>query len=146
MSRYFTLDQATALLPKVERHLRDALFAYKEHQEAQEAFSEFQKQIQFAGGTVVNRDRITKIVARRNASAMILKQEMEALETIGVQVKDLEIGLIDFPTMYEGEEVLLCWKLGEEGITYWHGLTEGFRGRKPIDGEFIARHRGDSEN
>ena len=61
----------------------------------------------------------------------------------GVVVKDLDIGLIDFPTLFRGEEVYLCWKLGETGIRFWHGLDEGFRGRKPIDEEFLANHRGE---
>jgi len=50
-----------------------------------------------------------------------------------VQVKDLDIGLLDFPCQVEGEVILLCWKLGEETITHWHSTTEGFASRKPID-------------
>ena len=63
------------------------------------------------------------------------------MERSGAQIKDLDIGLIDFLTMYRGREVLLCWKLGEEGIGYWHGTEEGFRGRKPIDDEFREHRR-----
>jgi hypothetical protein len=58
-------------------------------------------------------------------------------------VKDLDIGLVDFPTTFNGVEVYLCWKLGEPGIEFWHGVEEGFRGRKPIDREFLENHRGD---
>jgi hypothetical protein len=58
-------------------------------------------------------------------------------------VKDLDTGLVDFPTMYRGVEVCLCWKLGEGAIGYWHGVDEGFRGRKPIDQDFRDQHRGD---
>jgi hypothetical protein len=54
--------------------------------------------------------------------------------------------LIDFPALYQGREVLLCWKLGEDRIAFWHGVDEGFRGRKPIDDEFRENHRGDSPN
>jgi hypothetical protein len=50
-----------------------------------------------------------------------------------VQVKDLAIGLLDFPCQVDGRTVLLCWKLGEKQITHWHGLEEGFAGRKPVD-------------
>jgi hypothetical protein len=53
-------------------------------------------------------------------------------------VKDLDIGLLDFPCQVEGRTVLLCWKLGEQGITHWHDTSEGFAGRKPIDDK-IAR-------
>lgn len=145
MPRYFTLDQANALLPRVERHLRDALFARNEYRQAEEAFVEVQKGILMAGGSVVDREKVTKIVAKKGASAVILQSEMELLEALGVQVKDLEVGLIDFPTRYHGQEVLLCWRFGEEKIEHWHGLNDGFQGRKPIDSAFIAGHSGESE-
>ena len=51
----------------------------------------------------------------------------------GVQVKDLDEGLLDFPARRGQEEVLLCWKVGEPEIAFWHGLDEGFAGRKPLD-------------
>ena len=98
-----------------------------------------------SGGAQVDREKVTKLVAGRAASATILKQEMAAIEEMGVQVKDLEVGLIDFPTLFRGEEVLLCWRFGEDRIEHWHGLTEGFRGRRPIDEEFLEGHRGEVE-
>src|SRR5262245_22348116 len=113
MPRYFTHAEATALLPRVERHLRDALFAKSEYQTAEEEFLEMQKRIQMSGGVVLDRAKVTQIVAKKGASGAILKHEMDVLEELGVQVKDLDIGLIDFPTRYAGEEVLLCWKFGE---------------------------------
>src|SRR5688572_765901 len=145
MPRYFTVKQATALLPRVERHLRDALFARQEYRRASEAFDELRNQIQLAGGSVVDREKATKIVAQKGASTLILQHEMNCLEELGVQVKDLERGLIDFPTQYHGEEVLLCWMFGEERIAHWHGLTEGFQGRKEIDAQFLQEHLGDPE-
>ena len=63
---------------------------------------------------------------------------MAEIDAIGVQVKDLDIGLLDFPCEVDGNTVLLCWKLGESGITHWHGTDEGFAGRKLID-ERIAK-------
>jgi hypothetical protein len=51
---------------------------------------------------------------------------------VGAQIKSLEEGLLDFPALRGDEEVLLCWKLGEDEIAYWHGLEEGFAGRKPL--------------
>ena len=65
------------------------------------------------------------------------------MQAIGCVVKDLDIGLIDFPTEFRGEEVYLCWKLGEPRIEFWHGVEEGFRGRKAIDQDFRDHHRGD---
>jgi len=59
-------------------------------------------------------------------------QAAEQLERLGVLVKDLDTGLVDFPALHEGEEVLLCWQLGEDEVAYWHGVDEGFAGRKPL--------------
>ena len=58
---------------------------------------------------------------------------VDKLEELGVVLKDLDLGLLDFPSVREGEEVLLCWHVGEESVTSWHGLEEGYAGRKPID-------------
>jgi hypothetical protein len=66
------------------------------------------------------------------------KDALAEIDSIGVQVKDLSIGLLDFPCEVEGQTILLCWKLGEKSITHWHGVEEGFAGRKPID-ERIAK-------
>jgi hypothetical protein len=58
---------------------------------------------------------------------------VERLETVGVVLKDLDLGLLDFPARREGREVLLCWHAGEEAVEWWHGLEEGYPGRKRID-------------
>ena len=57
---------------------------------------------------------------------------VEEIEALGAEVKDLELGLVDFPAEREGETVLLCWRVGEDEIGYWHGLDEGFAGRRPL--------------
>jgi hypothetical protein len=145
MKRYFTVGEANGLLGRVERHLRDALFARDEYRQADEAFVEIQKGILMAGGSMVDRERVTRIVAQKGASRVILEQEMGSLAELGVEVKDLDVGLIDFPTWYRGEEVLLCWQFGEEEIRFWHGVRDGFRGRKAIDEAFLAGHSGESE-
>ena len=58
---------------------------------------------------------------------------VERLEELDVQLKDIDLGLLDFPARRNGVEVLLCWHVGEDEVTAWHGLDEGFAGRKPID-------------
>lgn len=58
---------------------------------------------------------------------------VEKLDDLGVEVKDLDLGLLDFPARRGDAEVLLCWQVGEASVTSWHGLEEGFAGRKPID-------------
>jgi hypothetical protein len=61
-----------------------------------------------------------------------IKRCLEELTALGVQVKDLDTGLVDFPSVRDGEEVLLCWRLGEEEIAWWHTLDGGFAGRQPL--------------
>jgi hypothetical protein len=76
--------------------------------------------------------------AEREKTILRVKDTLAEIDSTGVQVKDLDIGLLDFPCQVEGRTVLLCWKLGETGITHWHDTSEGFAGRKPID-EKIAK-------
>jgi hypothetical protein len=57
---------------------------------------------------------------------------VEQLEGLGVLVKDLDRGLVDFPALRDGEEILLCWEVGEDEVAFWHGVDEGFAGRKPL--------------
>jgi hypothetical protein len=140
--RYFTLDQAEALLPELERRIREAIRAKSELSASEEAFNQYRRRVAFSGGMVVDRSRLLSMRGRCDALVMRLRELLAEMEALGVQVKDLETGLLDFPTMYCGQEVLLCWKLGEDRIRFWHGLEEGFRGRKEIDSEFLANHRG----
>jgi hypothetical protein len=63
---------------------------------------------------------------------------------MGVLIKDLEVGLVDFPTLFRGEEVYLCWRMDEADIDHWHGIHEGFAGRRPIDRHFLDNHRGEN--
>jgi hypothetical protein len=61
-----------------------------------------------------------------------LMAAVDELQGLGVLVKDLDRGLVDFPCVHRGRELLLCWQLGEDEVAYWHGLEEGFAGRKPL--------------
>jgi hypothetical protein len=62
-----------------------------------------------------------------------LEAAVEELEALGIVVKDADLGLVDFPARRHGEDVLLCWHVGEERVAFWHGLEEGYAGRKPVD-------------
>ncbi|MGH9626755.1 MAG: DUF2203 domain-containing protein [Bryobacteraceae bacterium] len=144
MSRFFTLEQAEQLLPEVDKALRELLDAKADYEEVQNNLRDLSRQITMMGGTQVNPQNVAGMNQRKEKSAQQLKDVFEKIQEIGCQIKDVEIGLVDFPTLYHGDEVCLCWKLGETGIRYWHGMTEGFRGRKAIDQEFLENHRGDS--
>jgi hypothetical protein len=146
MARFFTVAEATDLLPVVEELLREAMRQNAEYTEADAALDRETQRILFAGGALVNREEIAKQRERRDGSARALKAAIEKVHALGCQVKDLQIGLIDFPTVYDGQEVVLCWRLGEDAIRFWHGVEEGFRGRKPIDAHFLANHHGAKPN
>ncbi len=93
-----------------------------------------------SGGMTVDRAAFETLKNTKQSSAERLQAAMEELEGVGCLIKDLHIGLIDFPTLYQGEEVYLCWQLGEEDIGFWHGMQEGFAGRKAIDEHFLDHH------
>ena len=143
MSRRFTLAEAQSLIPNLDGLLREAIARKAEYQEAEQIIQATNQRIAMMGGTVVNRDQVIDAKHRRDEAAASLRGAIEKVQEVGCLVKDLDIGLVDFPTLYRGEEVYLCWKLGETAIEYWHGVDEGFRGRKAIDQDFRDHHRGD---
>ena len=146
MPRFFTLEQAEKLLPAVETAVREAILLKAEFQEAETEWQGFARRISVLGGVRVDHTQLRERKERRESSALRLKRSIEGIQELGCVVKDLDIGLIDFPTLLRGEEVYLCWKLGESGITHWHGLHEGFAGRKAIDQEFLDHHQGELPN
>jgi hypothetical protein len=144
MPRYFTLTQAERLLPTVELSLRQALACKSRYEEAGQRIQKATQRIVNLGGSIANREQFVDLRRQRDAAEEELRQAINEIHETGCQVKDLDMGLIDFPTRYREREVLLCWKFGENGIRYWHGLEEGFRGRKPIDDDFLEHHSGDA--
>ena len=143
MSKRFTLDEAQRLLPEVERLLRSAIDAKAVYQEAEGAIQAMNERIMMLGGVMVDRERAVEAKTRREEAAATLRNAIESVQQIGCLVKELDIGLVDFPTLFRGTEVYLCWKLGEPGIDFWHGVEEGFRGRKAINQDFLDHHKGD---
>ena len=138
--RTFTLDQAQSLLPVLESLLRAAIGGKKVMEEVEAEAQELSHRIFLNGGTYVNVVAVARCKAERARAEQRAKDALSEIDSIGVQVKDLDIGLLDFPCEVEGKTVLLCWKMGETSITHWHGTDEGFAGRKLID-ERIARSK-----
>lgn len=134
------------MLPEVEPAIRDAISLKSEYQQAEAEWQGFSRRVTILGGVLVDHSQLRQQKNRRESIADQLKEVLEKIHEYGCVVKDLDIGLIDFPTQLNGEEVYLCWKLGEPGIQFWHGVHEGFRGRKPIDQEFLEHHCGDLPN
>ena len=129
--RIFTPAEARAVLPDVRRHA-ELLVACRADQLAARA-----KLFELTAAAQGNGHRLDGelLVALREEverAESELAESLAALEEIGVVVKDIDAGLIDFLAIRDGEEVFLCWQVGEPDVTWWHGLEEGFRGRKPI--------------
>ncbi|MFZ0731698.1 MAG: DUF2203 domain-containing protein [Candidatus Sulfotelmatobacter sp.] len=138
--RTFTLDEAKSLLPVLESLLRTAMKAKTVMEEVDAELQALHHRIFLNGGMFLEIVPLARRKAERAKAEQRAKDTLAEIDSIGVQVKDLSIGLLDFPCMVEGQVILLCWKLGEKSITHWHGMNEGFAGRKPID-ERIARAR-----
>jgi hypothetical protein len=145
MPQRFTLAEARSLIPLLERLLGEAVTMKAEYDQAEGIIQALNARVAMMGGTMVNRDQAIDARGRREVAAARLRRAMEQVRETGCVVKDLDIGLVDFPALRRGVEVCLCWKLGERSIEYWHGVDEGFRGRKPIGRDFRDPHRGNPE-
>ncbi len=132
-TRTFSLEEAHMLLPVLESLLRSAIQGKALIEEVDAEFQETAHQVFLKGGMLLNVVHLARRKAERERAVQRVKDVVAEINATGVQVKDLDIGLLDFPCRVSGETILLCWKLGEQGITHWHGMEEGFAGRKPID-------------
>jgi len=131
MERTFTLDEANAAV----QELRPLVEGMVEHRRRLDAAQRRQAQLltRIAGnGGDLQPSDLREVAAEIQAEADGIARCAEQISSAGAQIKSLEEGLLDFPSTRDGEDVLLCWKLGEEEIQYWHGPDEGFAGRKPL--------------
>ena len=140
-NRTFTLAEAKELLPILEALLRQAADAKKRCEEIDARFQEVNQRVLMHGGMLLDIVPLARLRAERNKLNQTVTDTLAEITATGVQVKDLDIGLLDFPCIVEGKIVLLCWKLGELTIGHWHGVDEGYAGRKRID-ERIANAKG----
>jgi hypothetical protein len=145
MPKRFTLTEAQGLIPEVSRLLREALALKAEFDQAEGALRNSTERIMLMGGMIVDRNSVREAKRHRDSAAARLPKAIERVQEMGCVVKDLDIGLVDFPTLFRGVEVYLCWKLGETAIRFWQGVDEGFAKRKAIDRDFRDHHRGDLE-
>jgi hypothetical protein len=136
LSKTFTLSEAQTLLPVLEALLRRAQTAGRRAGELEMEMQELGQRIFLAGGMHVNITVAARRRAERDKTVQEAKDTLAEIDAIGVQVQDLEEGLLDFPCVVDGQTVLLCWKLGEKEIAHWHAPEDGFAGRKPLDGRF----------
>ena len=129
--RYFTAEQANEALREV-RPLTEELVEHRRALlELQELQSSLHQRIAGNGGNVEPRE-LQDMQERLDEEVAGIARCVARIHEAGGLVKDLDAGLVDFPARREGVEVLLCWRLGEDEVGYWHGLEEGFSGRKPL--------------
>jgi hypothetical protein len=131
VERLFTPEEANAALVEVRPLVEQLVSHRRKLSEAQALQTALITRIAGNGGDMAPSDlREAQEAIERAAGA--IAEAAEKLTELGVQIKSLEEGLVDFPALRNGEVVLLCWKLGEDEILYWHGTDEGFAGRKPL--------------
>jgi hypothetical protein len=135
----FTLEEAQSLLPVVESLLKRAMEGKQSAEQVDSGLSELARQIYLSGGMKVDVSRVAKMRAEMEGHLQRARESVAEIDAIGVQVKDLETGLIDFPCRLDDDVVLLCWRMGEPAIEHWHTMESGFQGRRPVDERFRRR-------
>jgi hypothetical protein len=129
--RHFTPEEANDALAEV-RPLVERMVAHRRaHSEALERQEELEGRIRGNGGGIPPA-QLADAAAEVEREARSLARVIDEIGEQGAEVKDLDEGLIDFPALRRGETVLLCWKLGEDRIRYWHTVEDGFAGRQPL--------------
>ena len=142
----FTLEEAHSLLPVLRSLLKRGMDGKGVIEEVEKELQDLKHRILLSGGLMVDVPAVAKRRAERDKAFQDIKDTLAEIDAIGVQVKDLDIGLLDFPCAVDDEIVLLCWKYGEEKIDYWHGMEEGFRGRKPLDERILRGKKKEKPN
>jgi hypothetical protein len=130
--RYFTPEEANAALNELRPLAEEMVERRQALVTAQERRASLGAQVVTNGGDLTPSD-FADADDELEQAASELARVVERIQSEGVLIKDLDRGLLDFPAIRDGEEILLCWQLGEETVAFWHGPEEGFAGRKPLD-------------
>ncbi|MBS1813732.1 MAG: DUF2203 domain-containing protein [Acidobacteria bacterium] len=139
--RTFTLQEAQTLLPLVESLLKRAQEAARHAAALEAEQAQVAQRIYLLGGMQIDVSAVAKQKADHEKAVSAARDSLAEIDAIGVQIKDLNKGLLDFPFELDGKIVLLCWLQGEPTITHWHSLEAGFAGREPIDERFHEKGR-----
>lgn len=135
----FTLDEAQSLLPVLESLLKRAVEGKRSAEQAESDISDLAQRIYLTGGMRVDVAKVARMRAEAETQLQRARESVAEIDAIGVQVKDLESGLLDFPCRVDDDVVLLCWRMGETSIKHWHTVESGFQGRQPVDERFRRR-------
>jgi hypothetical protein len=137
--RTFTIDEAQSLLPVLESLLKRAIDGKRSAEDIESDLSSLAQRIYLSGGMRVNTADVAKQRAEMESHLKQVRESVAEIDAIGVQVKDLEAGLLDFPCRIDDQIVLLCWRMGEPSIEHWHTVESGFQGRQLVDERFRRR-------
>jgi hypothetical protein len=129
--RHFTPEEANAALAEVGPLVERMVAHRRAHVEALTRQEELEGRIRGNGGGIPPAT-LAEAAGEVDREARALARAIDEIAEHGVQVKDADEGLIDFPALHRGETVLLCWQLGEDEIRYWHRIEDGFAGRRPL--------------
>ena len=132
-SKLFSLSEAERLRAQIEPVLIETIESRRKLAELDQELGALRERIMRSGGLLVSYDKTANRRLERNRLAGIIEAAIEQIHSTGCIVKDIEVGLLDFPARMNGEDVYLCWRLGEDRIRFYHRQDEGFAGRKPID-------------
>jgi hypothetical protein len=132
-SKLFSLTEAERLRLQVEPMLLEAMETRRRLGELDDQLSQVAERIQRSGGLAVPYEKMATVRVEHGRLALAIQTALERIQSTGCIVKDLDVGLLDFPSRINNEEVYLCWRLGEDRIRFYHRQDEGFAGRKPID-------------
>jgi hypothetical protein len=132
-SKIFSLSEAERLRVELEPILVEAMESRRKMGELDEELGSLAERIQRSGGMQVPYEKIAKLRIERNRIEGAIRSALERIQSTGCVVKDLDVGLLDFPARIHDEDVYLCWRLGEDKIRFYHRQDEGFAGRKPLD-------------
>jgi hypothetical protein len=128
--RHFTVDEANALIPTLTPVLEDLRNLRDRMQTVADEVVQFEKRAS-QNGHGENTKVFDKEYSMRGTSEEI-EQRLLYLRGVGVLVKDIEHGIVDFPTRMFNRDALLCWRLGESSVSHWHDVDTGFSGRRPL--------------
>jgi len=131
MPHHFTPEEANDALGEIAPLAEELVRHRAEQRRAQTERETLVERIAGNGGGI-DAQRLADLDAEEERARIGVARTVNAIHGKGAIVKDLDDGLIDFPAQRDGEEILLCWRLGEPEVAHWHGLEEGFAGRKPL--------------
>jgi len=137
----FSVEEAQTLVPVLESLMKNAMEAKETAETIAQELQSLSQRIFMNGGTLVRIAEVAKRRAQQDKAIQQVKDTLAEIDSIGVQVKDLDSGLLDFPCRLGEEIVLLCWKMGETEIQHWHTMESGFGGRKALDERFRRPHK-----